>query len=122
MDSQLLEQIRQKLLEEQKRLERELASISRKEGEGPDGIQSAFPQFGSDEGENAAEVADYESRMSIERTLEGALADVASSLSRIDDGTYGLCKYCKEPIEEQRLLARPTSSSCINCKKKLTGE
>ncbi|MFA5022441.1 MAG: hypothetical protein WC508_05165 [Patescibacteria group bacterium] len=33
-----------------------------------------------------------------------------------------MCKYCGQVIEEKRLMIRPTSSSCVACKKKLQGE
>lgn len=34
----------------------------------------------------------------------------------IDEGTYGICKNCGEPIDWQRLLAQPTAELCIDCK------
>jgi DnaK suppressor protein len=54
--------------------------------------------------------------------LEKQLRDTNKALASIEDGSYGTCKHCGEPINEQRLIARPTSTSCIECKKKLTGE
>ncbi|MBU4421662.1 TraR/DksA C4-type zinc finger protein [Patescibacteria group bacterium] len=72
--------------------------------------------------ENAAEVAEYTKNLTLEDTLERALKDVNETLGRMENGEYGVCKYCKEPIAERRLLARPVSSSCIECKKKLTLE
>ena len=57
-----------------------------------------------------------------EETLEKMLRDVGKSLKRIEEGSYGVCKYCDKPIDEKRLLARPTSSACVECKKTLTDE
>ncbi len=53
---------------------------------------------------------------------EKNLRDVLKALERIDNGSYGICKYTGEPIDEKRLLARPTSTSSVNAKKFLTGE
>jgi DnaK suppressor protein len=50
------------------------------------------------------------------------MRDIIESESRLAKGTYGICKYCNTPIDEQRLRARPTSSSCVACKKALTQE
>ena len=83
---------------------------------------SDFPNFGDSEDENAAEVAQFTDNLSLEDELEKALRDVDSSLKRIENGSYGLCNYCKQAIDEKRLIARPTSSSCIRCKKTLTQE
>lgn len=37
-------------------------------------------------------------------------------LERIDAGEYGECEVCGEPISEKRLLARPMTTMCIDCK------
>jgi len=37
-------------------------------------------------------------------------------MSRIDDGSYGHCEVCGEPIETERLEARPEAELCIDCK------
>jgi len=81
-----------------------------------------FEDVGDEEGENAYEVAQYSDKVSLEDTLKKALRDVESSLTRIEQGVYGTCKYCNEKISEKRIEARPTSSACIKCKKTLTQE
>lgn len=122
MDEKILEQIKKKLEEEKNRLENELGGFAAKDKTVADNYQSKFPSYGDSEDENAAEVADYSDNLSLEHTLETELRDVNKALKTIADGTYGTCKYCNQPIEEARLLARPTSSSCVACKKKLRGE
>lgn len=59
---------------------------------------------------------------SLKNALEKELRDVYKALERVEEGLYGICKYCDALIEEDRLRARPTSSSCISCKKTLTDE
>lgn len=59
---------------------------------------------------------------SLKSALEKELRDVYKALERVEEGLYGICKYCDALIEEDRLRARPTSSSCISCKKTLTDE
>jgi DnaK suppressor protein len=44
------------------------------------------------------------------------IAKIDSVLERIDDGTYGLCDECGEPIAVERLRARPETTLCIACK------
>src|SRR6478672_2899164 len=39
-----------------------------------------------------------------------------SLLSKIDDGTFGICEICEEPIGKKRLEARPETTLCIKCK------
>ena len=122
MDKDTLKTIKGKLLVEKEQLEKELENFTMKDSQLSDNYRSEFPQFGDKEHENAAEVADYSDRLSLEHTLEVKLRDVNKALGSIEEGTYGICKYCKKPIEKERLLVRPTSSSCVECKKKLKGE
>ena len=46
--------------------------------------------------------------------LVDLLQQVDAALERIDYGTYGLCKTCQEPIEEERLLADPLLCFCLD--------
>lgn len=50
-----------------------------------------------------------------ERKLIGKIKE---ALERIEEGTYGICEACGEPIDERRLLARPVTTLCIECKAK----
>lgn len=40
---------------------------------------------------------------------------VDEALGRMDDGTYGICTQCGEPIQEERLEVRPLSVTCVDC-------
>lgn len=41
------------------------------------------------------------------------LAAVEAALRRVDDGTYGVCEVCGEPIAEGRLEALPAATRCV---------
>ena len=43
------------------------------------------------------------------------LRDIRAALSRIQDGVYGLCLDCDEPISPKRLEAVPWASRCLSC-------
>jgi len=43
------------------------------------------------------------------------LSQVDAALRRLDDGNYGTCQHCGEPIPAERLAARPTASTCVGC-------
>lgn len=45
--------------------------------------------------------------------VESLLSEIDSALQRIDDGSYGLCETCHEPIEPERLLADPMVCFCL---------
>ncbi len=41
---------------------------------------------------------------------------VKEALLRIEEGEFGICSDCGEPIEERRLNARPVATKCLHCK------
>ena len=44
------------------------------------------------------------------------LKKIDHALLKIDDGTFGICEECEEPIHVKRLEARPETTLCIRCK------
>ena len=51
--------------------------------------------------------------MAISGDLQTELDDVNRALERIEAGTYGRCEECGEPINPERLEARPAAIYCI---------
>ena len=44
------------------------------------------------------------------------LKKIERALVKIDEGTFGICEECEEPISIKRLEARPETTLCIRCK------
>ena len=44
------------------------------------------------------------------------LDKIDQALKRIEDGSFGICESCEEPISIKRLEARPETTLCIKCK------
>ncbi|MEJ8837308.1 TraR/DksA family transcriptional regulator [Ramlibacter sp. AN1133] len=75
--------------------------------------------------ENPPDVLDFkdvaaEDRQAIidEATLANATAElhqISAALRRVDDGSYGECLDCGEPIDERRLFAMPATPFCTAC-------
>lgn len=123
MTKALLTELKEKLVEEKANLENELSKLSHRNPKSVDAdFEANFPNLGDKEDENASEVAQFSDNLSLEDELEKALRDVEKALELVEKGSYGSCKYCGQPIDERRLMARPTSTSCIQCKKTLTQE
>ncbi len=40
---------------------------------------------------------------------------INDALKRIEEGSFGLCEECEEPIAEKRLQAIPCCTTCISC-------
>lgn len=119
MDKKILAAIKTKLLAEKETLEGELLKIATKSSKNDADWNAQFIEEGNDQDTSADEYIQFDLNQSLEKTLEKSLADVNKALSRLKQKDYGICRYCKQPIDPKRLLARPTSSACINCKTKL---
>ena len=44
---------------------------------------------------------------------------IQRSLENLENGNYGICEICEKEIAIERLKARPVTTHCIECKKKM---
>jgi RNA polymerase-binding protein DksA len=86
-------------------LEDRLSRIERDLAETPD----------ADSSERAVQMEDDEALEGQAAVISNEIASVRRALERIDDGSYGDCVKCGEPIAEGRLQARPEAALCIAC-------
>lgn len=119
LDEKTLIEIKTDLLSRHAQISGELKELSNKDNHEADSLGAKFPEYGYKPDENAQEISDYTTNLATEKILEKALEDINSALSRIENGTYGVCKYCKQPINVKRLIARPVASACMTCKTEL---
>jgi len=108
-------QIRAYLESERKRITEELglskAALSldeRREGS----------PFGKRE-EEATESMELEKRLTLENRLQAMLTEVDKALQKLDNGTYGLCDVCNNPIDPARMEALPQAILCMSCRQKM---
>jgi DnaK suppressor protein len=119
IDPEALEAIKKDLLARKEQLEKDLRDIS--EGNS-NNHRVKFPEYGDKPDENAQEIGEYDTNLATDYLLEKSLRDVDNALKRIEEGTYGTCKYCGKSINPKRLQARPVASACIECKTKLQSQ
>jgi len=53
-------------------------------------------------------------RSSAEPSLSTLLHEVDAALARLDEGAYGICETCHEPVEKERLLSDPLVRFCLD--------
>ncbi|PKM86982.1 molecular chaperone DnaK [Candidatus Falkowbacteria bacterium HGW-Falkowbacteria-2] len=119
IDVSVLTDIKKELLNRKQEILDTLEDIARQDPHEADHMSSKFPEYGSKPDENAQEISDYTANSATEKVLEKTLSDIEGALKRIENGTYGICKYCGQPIAPKRLQARPVASACIKCKTEL---
>lgn len=100
-----LEKDRKRLAEQLEQLRASRPTENRREGS----------PFGKRE-EEATETAELENRMALEKRLLDQLAEVDKALAKFEDGNYGICESCGQPIDMDRLEALPQATLCMSCK------
>lgn len=112
ISKELIEENKQKLLAEQKRILTVLKREDVSDKEFPGGMKPKYDELGNEDGENASEVENFGNQLAVTEELESQLKKIEWALARIDDGTYGKCAEGDE-IEEDRLRALPTAETCL---------
>ncbi|MFC1941216.1 TraR/DksA family transcriptional regulator [Chloroflexota bacterium] len=109
------EQLRSRLESERKRLLEELEQLEADARPGE--VRREGSPFGKRE-EEATESFELEKRLAWEKQIKEHLAKVEHALRKFEEGTYGLCDRCGQPIAPERLEALPHASLCMDCKAK----
>ena len=112
-----LKQIEKRLIEERKKILRELeyegSQISKSQLESSGDI-SAYSNHMADQG---TETERRELTSQILSTRREALSEIDLALNKVNQGTYGFCESCGKAISKRRLKFLPQARKCITCSK-----
>ena len=88
--------------------EQELAGLMRDAGDGA----------GHDQADVGATSFERDHELTVLNNERDKLAQIDRALARIDDGSYGVCESCGNPIGKMRLMAFPRATLCMTCKQR----
>ncbi len=110
-----LEELREVLEVEKANLEEELASHGRVQTETGDweGASTGFEGQESDPNDVGDQIEELATNVPLVEELEDKHRDVADALEKMDEGVYGICEVCSEPIPLERLKALPSARTDI---------
>jgi RNA polymerase-binding transcription factor DksA len=106
---------RRMLQEEQARLQDVKAGFDAEHlhDESEDDSISELSHLQQHQADVGSETFEREKDFSILEQVEAELHDVQRALQRLDEGTYGICEACNQPIGDERLEALPATRFCI---------
>jgi RNA polymerase-binding protein DksA len=110
-----LDEVRAELNSERDRLRSELNMA---EVELADLMRDAGDGAGNDQADVGSTTFERDHEMSLANNARALLAQTEHALERIDDGTYGACESCGQPIGKMRLMAFPRATLCLSCKQR----
>ncbi len=107
--------VRQRLDEERERLERVRSGFDDEHlhDESEDESTSELSHLAQHPADTGSETFEREKDFSILEQVEAELADVERALARLEEGSYGRCDACRQPIDDERLAAMPAARFCI---------
>jgi DnaK suppressor protein len=73
-------------------------------------------RIGRDSMDEAAEEELYSTQLRLHDREAGLVTKIREAIVRLDAGTMDECEECSEPIGFKRLLARPVTTLCFECK------
>ncbi|MEO6908082.1 MAG: TraR/DksA C4-type zinc finger protein [Abditibacteriaceae bacterium] len=111
------------LYKERERLEEELEQVRST----PVDIENAIPEEGEGGGEEdtadmASALMDKEMDQSVEDEIGDMLTQVDHALTKIEEGTYGICDISGNAIPKSRLEAIPWASLTVECQALAEGD
>jgi DnaK suppressor protein len=69
--------------------------------------------------ENAVDFLETQQEQSVQVNEQALLTEIEQALERLDNGTYGKCVVCGQPIPEKRLEAIPWAARCVKDEEQL---
>jgi RNA polymerase-binding transcription factor len=73
---------------------------------------------GNDQADVGSTTLERDHEMSLANNARDMLDQIERALSRIEDGTYGVCESCGKAIGKGRLQAFPRATLCVSCKER----
>jgi DnaK suppressor protein len=92
--------------------------IERSESDIASRLGDAVGDAGDDQADVGAKTFEREHELALTHNARELLVQTERALARIDDGTYGTCESCGEPIGKARLQAFPRAVLCVSCKQR----
>ena len=105
--------MRKRLEEKQAELQQHIATLTGSPAPPEDAIQASDGVVEPEE--EAVDLQETDVDQAILDNEKALLAEVQQALARIENGTYGICSNCGQPIPEERLEAIPWVSLCVTC-------
>jgi DnaK suppressor protein len=73
---------------------------------------------GAEAGDAGANLSEADRNQAAVELAMTQRVEVLAALARVDDGSYGRCVDCGNPVPDARLEARPATPRCVPCQSK----
>jgi DnaK suppressor protein len=70
-------------------------------------------EYGPGKGDPA--IYDWELTLALREQAKAKVETIRQALQNVEEGRYGICESCGQPIDPERLEALPLATLCIKC-------
>jgi DnaK suppressor protein len=116
-DKDSLGTIRKRLMEQREELQNQLTAIEESATGLSQSEMSGEVSYDEDFADAGSFTFEREKEFSIANNVTDLRSKTDRALHRIEEGSYGICDSCGQPIESARLKALPHVTLCLKCKK-----
>lgn len=116
-DKDSLGTIRKRLMEQREELQNQLTAIEESATGLSQSEMSGEVSYDEDFADAGSFTFEREKEFSIANNVTDLRSKTDRALHRIEEGSYGTCESCGQPIESARLKALPHVTLCLKCKK-----
>lgn len=114
MDRKILDELKQKLIEELGVAEKRLEELN---------IQDPYSDLtrlndNAASDTEAAEEADHDRVVALKNEIKDNIDRIKKALSKISSGNYGNCEKCGVEIDKSRLEVFPEATLCFECERR----
>src|SRR4051812_32554376 len=115
IDPERVDALRHMLLERREQVQREIDSLLQERRNTQAELrEDSVP----DAGDMALQDANGDQQLGILEVRNSIRQQLDEALQQLDQGTYGICEDCGQPINAQRLKAVPFARRCVACQEK----
>ena len=117
LSKEQVKQLRQLLITERAKLAGEIKAIAQDTAKSPREASGDLSAYTVHMADMAADTYERELSMNIVSSEQELLYQIDDALKRLDDGSFGVCQQCNQPVSMSRLKAVPYASMCISCQR-----
>lgn len=116
MTKDLIKKFKEILTKKKEQITAQISKFAKKNQDGQ--YEVVHEEYGNSEEDNTDEIEEEIQNESLLSTLSQEITNIDKALEKAEEGTYGKCEACGNPIEEKRLEFNPEATFCSSCQSK----
>lgn len=101
--------------EQRERIRGLLVRAAERARERKDGLDGLEPSWCGDVADRTEAATELQLQAMLTESERRSILRIEHAMRRLDEGSYGRCERCEQPIDPRRLDAAPWATTCVGC-------